>query len=171
MLNKQIKLIVILFIVFGYSWSNACELKLKDGRIIEAEFCWEENGRVKWNKYGATMSIEKEKVEEIINSEYVKPEKKSYGAAIVVLNNGKIILTEKTWEEGNKVYCQIGKTEYAYDKKEVASISKASFTTSSDMKKSVEKKKKRSKALRPAYYPSSIKNKSSSKVKKSLTRE
>jgi hypothetical protein len=126
MSKKLTKLTVIIVFLFSVNLANACEVILKNGKVIEAESCWEENGRVNWAKHGATMSLEKGKVQEIIDKKYVKTEKKSYGEAVVVLKNGKMIHARNTWVEGDTVYCQTDKATYNYDKEEVASIGKAS---------------------------------------------
>jgi hypothetical protein len=126
MSKKHTKLTAIIVFLFSVNLANACEVILKNGKVIEAESCWEENGRVNWAKHGATMSLEKGKVQEIIDKKYVKTEKKSYGEAVVVLKNGKMIHARNTWVEGDTVYCQTDKATYNYDKEEVASIGKAS---------------------------------------------
>lgn len=53
--------------------ANACEIELKDGRIINAKSCWEEDGRIKYEKYGAIVSLEKEKVKKFNNKDFDEP--------------------------------------------------------------------------------------------------
>jgi hypothetical protein len=131
MSKKLTNLTAFIVFLFSVNLANACEVIFKNGKVIEAEFCWEENGRINWAKHGATMSTEKGKVQEIVDKKYVITEKKAYGEAVVVLKNGKVIPTRNTWVEGDTVYCQTDKATYNYGKEEVASIGKASSTVPS----------------------------------------
>jgi hypothetical protein len=127
---KNVKILsVILVLFFSFNLALACEIELKNGRIITAEYCWEEGSKIKYEKYGAIIILKKEDVEKIIDKEYEIP--KSYGTAVVFLKDGNVISTENTWVEGNIVYCQTKKRLYTYKKEEVSSIGAGSFTVSS----------------------------------------
>ncbi|QTA84911.1 S1C family serine protease [Desulfonema magnum] len=64
---------------------NAHEIVLKDGKIIKTRSCWEENGAIKYERYGGILTIEKKLVEEVIYSEeepVVSPVKKKFGTIL-----------------------------------------------------------------------------------------
>ncbi len=73
MFKNLMKLSVVLVLLFSFNLANACEIELKDGRIITAESCWEEGDMIKYEMYGATVGLEKEKVKRINHKEYDGP--------------------------------------------------------------------------------------------------
>lgn len=55
MYKTSIKLIVLSTIIYFGPMLNAHEIHMKDGRVIESKSVWEEDGIVKYQKYGATI--------------------------------------------------------------------------------------------------------------------
>ncbi|QTA88321.1 S1C family serine protease [Desulfonema magnum] len=63
---KTIVRYVLIILALGVSLSDAHEIYLKDGRTIKTKNCWEENGLVRYERYGGILSIKEELVEKII---------------------------------------------------------------------------------------------------------
>jgi tetratricopeptide (TPR) repeat protein len=63
-MNAKTSILMIAFLCIT-CLSHANEIHLKDGRIIKALTCWEEDGAVKYQKYGGIISIPYEKVQSI----------------------------------------------------------------------------------------------------------
>jgi tetratricopeptide (TPR) repeat protein len=59
---------IIFFI--QYSIAHADTIYFKDGRIIETITCWEENGEIKYEKYGATVAVNKIDVLKVVHDSW-----------------------------------------------------------------------------------------------------
>ena len=44
------------------------DIRLKSGRVIKADSCWEDGNKIKVSIYGGTMSYDKEEIQEILRS-------------------------------------------------------------------------------------------------------
>jgi hypothetical protein len=75
MCKKIIMLAMFAILLLGVTIVNAAEIRLKDGRFIEVERCWEKDGEVifKFKADGRLYSLEKDLVEEIIGKTDYQP--------------------------------------------------------------------------------------------------
>jgi len=109
------------------------EIHLKNGRIIEAEHCWEDGNTVKYQKYGAEVKIDKKNVKKIVyrtgkeaadrtlakqNKLKEMEGKYTTSGGIIMLKDGETIQVDKTWvEDGNIGYFANNKTLYIEEHK------------------------------------------------------
>ena len=119
MLHKLSIFSCAIFLVFAMSPAFAHEIHLKDGRTIHTKECWQEDGFVTYEKFGAVVRIPKDKVKQITydDREVIKP-------ATIYFNNGHSIYCNSSWEKDGQVYCDQYKADYFYDKEDVAGILK-----------------------------------------------
>jgi hypothetical protein len=79
--------------------SEALEIHLVDGRVLTAATCWEENGLIKYERYGAAVAIEKQKV-----------------LRIDVPNNDKIAEEDNVFKRARKIYADWCKIKIKYNR-------------------------------------------------------
>jgi hypothetical protein len=79
MCKKIIMLAMLAILLLGVTIANAAEIRLKDGRFIEVERCWEKDGEVifKLKADGRLFRLEKELVEEIVGKKDYQPGKQA----------------------------------------------------------------------------------------------
>jgi len=95
--EKSIKLAVFGVLVLLAGLTYAHEIHFKDGRIIKTKSCWEENGVVKYERYGGILTVKKEIVKEIIyKDEPVIAPKKTKVAAGDILEEQATLSGKRT---------------------------------------------------------------------------
>ena len=91
------------FITFFVCMINANEIHMKDGRIVKTKTCWEENGIVYYEKYGATIGINKNLVKEIkINGIINKRVENSVGMVLSYIPPGTFYMGSFEYESGRQ---------------------------------------------------------------------
>lgn len=83
-MHKKFALFAILLLLVGPI--HAHEIYKKDGKVIKTKTCWEEDGVVKYERYGGILTIKKELVENIIYEE---------GAFIGSISEGQEVLRDQ----------------------------------------------------------------------------
>lgn len=76
----------VLFILLIATPIHAHEIIMKDGRVIKTKTCWEEDGLVKYERYGGILMIKKALVENIVYQE---------GAFIGSIKEGQEVLRKQ----------------------------------------------------------------------------
>lgn len=66
-IKKVAALSIMAFLAGGYIIAHADKIYLKDGRIIETPDCWEEDGKIVYDKYGAIIAIDKNNVLKVVH--------------------------------------------------------------------------------------------------------
>lgn len=118
-MNKKIYLIILAIVILFASLVGAHEIHFKDGRVIRTKTCWEEDGKVNYQKYGAIIGVSRELIDDIIYEDT-----KMYMYSTIYFNDGTSMFCGKIWEENLKVHCKNEKFPTIYDKEEVLKIIK-----------------------------------------------
>ena len=66
-IEKVAALSIMAFLAGGYIIAHADKIYLKDGRIIETPDCWEEDGKIVYDKFGAIIAIDKNNVLKVVH--------------------------------------------------------------------------------------------------------
>ncbi len=71
MCKKLLIWVMFAILLLGPTIANSGEIRLKDGRFIEVERCWEKDGQVifKLEAEGRLFSLKKELVEEVVEQD------------------------------------------------------------------------------------------------------
>ncbi len=67
--------IIITILVYPFFCFSAYTIHLKNGQVFETDHYWEEEGQIKFNRYGGVVGIEKNQVQEIRESDLVDDQK------------------------------------------------------------------------------------------------
>ncbi len=134
-MNKKILLIIQVIIILSASLVGADEIHLKDGRVIRTKTCWEENGKINYQKYNAVIGINRDLVENIIYED-----EKIYSYSTVYFTDGTSNYCAKLWEENLQIYCENGKIPIMYDKEKVVKILKGRNQKFKDLPTEAQKK-------------------------------
>ena len=121
--------------------SEADEIHLKNGRIIKLDSYWKENGNIVYEKFGATMYINQNKINKIIKEsedeisqrksiedEKLKSRIQKYNTngGGVFLKNGKFFVATKTWYQDGLVYCETEKKQLHFEPEKISQIAPSS---------------------------------------------
>ena len=134
-MNKKIFLTIQAIIILSVSLVGANEIHLKDGRVIRTKTCWEENGKINYQKYNAVIGINRDLVEDIIYEDA-----KIYSYSTVYLKDGTSKYCARLWEENLKINCKNGKIPIIYDKEKVLKILKGRNHKFKDLPTEAQKK-------------------------------
>jgi hypothetical protein len=116
------------------------DILLKDGRKIQVEDYWEEEGHICFEKHDTIVRLNKNRVKKIIfidNEEIARREKlakekkanleKKYTSdgAVVYLNDGRSVVAKATWVENDLIACKTDTTTHYFKESEITQIVKA----------------------------------------------
>lgn len=121
----------IFFTTFSSNISYGVEIILKNGRTISTDTYWIQDGRIMYEKYGATIGVKENDVKEIIDDETegVNEDKKiNYGNGVIILKTGESIISSNIWEQDGVVYYDTEQTTMPLDKKTVQQIANTGNT-------------------------------------------
>lgn len=121
--------IIILYCLIAFvTEADAHKIYLKDGRTIEAGFCWEEGDVIKYQKFGTVVTIKRDRVKKIIYSNegennisssipkrdnIEKNEAQYPKGGIIILKNGEKIIADIIWVDNGIIkYVVNGVTLY-----------------------------------------------------------
>ena len=99
----------------GLKPCQAHEIHLKDGRVIEAKTCWEEDGAVKYENYGVIVELQRDLVAKVVYED----DRVWNNGATLYLKNGSTIFYPRVALEGRQYRCTSGKDIFLYTKDEV----------------------------------------------------
>jgi len=134
---KRIFFLISVFLLLFLVSSEADEIHLKNGRIIKLDSYWEDNGDIVYEKFGATMYIDQNKIKKIIKEdeneiaqrksiedEELESQIQKYNTngGGVFLKNGKVVVATKTWYQDGLVYCDTKKKRLYFKPEEIKQI-------------------------------------------------
>jgi len=135
--------------IFGY------DILLRDGRKIEVEYYWEEDGQICYEKYNTIVKLNKNHVKvieidekevarrkKLKNERKVNMEKKyTSSGAVVFLNDGSTIDAIATWVENDLIACKTKKTMIYLKENQIQQLVKAKipYTPKSSSKKTEDR--------------------------------
>jgi hypothetical protein len=126
------------------------DILLKDGRKIQVEDYWEEEGYICFEKYDTIVKLNKNKIKEIIfidNEEMARRKKvaaqkkadmkKKYttDGGVVLLNDGSTYEAKATWVEEGMIACKTKTTILYFKENEIREIVKAKIPDTPNLSK------------------------------------
>lgn len=97
------------------SFLDAHEIHMKNGQVYKTDTYWEKDGEILVEKFGATLYLDKNNIEKIVNQvesqlsdkDKNRLERKyNHQAPIVVLKDGRKFKAKKTWFKDGYIYCK-----------------------------------------------------------------
>lgn len=137
LIMKRIFFLISITLLLFLVSSEADEIHLKNGRIIKLDSYWEENGNIVYEKFGATLYIDQNKIKKIIKEseeeisqrnsiedEKLKSRIKKFNTngGGVFLKNGKFFVATKTWYQDGLVYCETAKERLYFEPEKISQI-------------------------------------------------
>jgi hypothetical protein len=125
------KTIICLILLFFSFYVYAHEIHMKNGKIYTTETYWEQDGKILIQKYGATLCLDKNNIEKIINEtkskvsdEAIRTLKTKYNhvSPTVFLQDGRKWKAIKTWFENGYIYCETTDGLFRFTEAQITNI-------------------------------------------------
>jgi len=139
--KKVVSLLISIILMIFIVSSDADEIHLKNGRVIDTDSYWEENDRIAYEMFGATIYIDKSKIKKIVTeNENEVSQKKSHmrekqkklfqkyntNGGAVILKNGDFFVAKRTWYQDGVIYCETEKGSLYFKPEEISQIGSTS---------------------------------------------
>lgn len=133
------------------------DILLKDGRKIQVEDYWEEDGQICFEKHDTIVRLNKNRVKKIIfiDSEEMARRKKmteekkadmkkkyTSDGAIVLLNDGSSFEAKATWVKDGLIACKTDTTIHYFEENEVREIVKAKMPDTPNLSNKIKSNKR-----------------------------